>query len=128
MEQLREETLVLGSGHELLPCPSIQEQEGPAGIPGELQPGRLCQLLLLREAGLPPAPPPRIGYPASELHFQVVAGAGWEEGGDAVALLLAPLLETPPGALEVGWPGGAVTVALPAEWRRRLTVTEPDPA
>ena len=128
MEQLGEEPLVLGSGHELLPCPSTEGLEGAAGTPADLEAGPTCQLLLVREAGLPPAPPPRIGYPSSDSHFRVVAGAGWEEGGNAVALLLAPLADTPPGELEVGWPDGALTVALPSPWQRRLTATEPDPA
>ncbi len=128
MDQLREDPLVLGSGHELLLSPSVEPGEGTPRQPADAESGRHCQLLLVREAGLPAAPPPWIGYPSSDAHFRVVAEAGWEEGGDAVALLLAPLVNTPPGELEVGWPDGALTVALPSPWQRRLTATEPDPA
>jgi hypothetical protein len=128
MDQPRDEPLALGSGHELLFSPTLEPAEGTASQPADAESGRHCQLLLVREAGLPAAPPPSIGYPSADAPFRVVAEAGWDEGGDAVALLLAPLANTPPGELEVGWPDGAVTVALPSPWRRRLAGTEPDPA
>jgi hypothetical protein len=108
--------------------PGVGVEEGAARPEGDAGPERHCQLLLVRGAGLPAAPPPWIRYRSSDAHFQVVAEAGWEDGGDAVALLLAPLVDTPPGELEVGWPDRSVTVSLPPPWKRRLTATETGPA
>ncbi len=126
--QLREEPLALGSGHLLLPAPRADTSEGTAPLPADAKSGQLCQLILVREAGGPAAPPPQIGYPSAASPFRAVAEAGWEEDGDAVALLLAPLLDAPPGELEVVWPEGAVTVSLPSPWRRRFSAAEAGPA
>jgi hypothetical protein len=128
MEQLRDEPLALGSGHLLLPAPSLDVPEGTGQLPEDAQSGELCQLILVREAGAPAAPPPQIGYPSADTPFRVVAEAGWEDGGDAVALLLAPLVVAPPDELEVVWPEGAVSVPLPSPWRRRLSAAGVAPA
>ncbi len=118
----------MGSGHELLPAPSTSISEGTEQLPMDAQSGELCQLILVREAGARAAPPPQIGYPSADTPFRVVAEAGWEEGGDAVALLLAPLVDAPPDDLEVVWPEGAMSVPLPPPWRRRLSASGAGPA
>lgn len=120
--------LPLGGGHELVLCPDGVDAGEAGSLPAELGPDRVALLLLLRGGGRPGAPPPRLGYAASGPQFQLLAGSGWEEGGEAVALLAAPRVPAPPAEVEVGWEEGGAVVALPAGWRPHLTARGSDPA